>query len=68
LSYKFTDACRFEKREMRPGPLFANADTLTIWEKSPFKDSRIASISWAFVMTMVSDDSTGKTSFKRKTS
>jgi hypothetical protein len=53
---------------MRLGPLFANADTLTIWEKSPFKDSRIASISWAFVMTMVSDDSTGKTSFKRKTS
>src|ERR1700746_1064947 len=31
-----------------------------IWEKSPFKDSRMASISWAFVITTVSDDSTGK--------
>jgi hypothetical protein len=39
-----------------------------IWEKSPFKDRRMASISWAFVMTTMSDDSTGKTSFNRKTS
>jgi hypothetical protein len=27
-----------------------------------------ASISWAFAMTTMSDDSTGKTSFNRKTS
>jgi hypothetical protein len=36
-------------------------------EKSPFKDNRMASISWAFAMTTMSDDSTGKTSFNRKT-
>jgi hypothetical protein len=28
----------------------------------------MGSISWAFVMTTMSDDSTGKTSFNRKTS
>jgi hypothetical protein len=41
---------------------------LTMSAKSPFSDSRMASISWALAITRASADSTGKTSLKHMTS